>query len=129
MGIRGVGVDIVGVSRFERLLERHGERFVAKICRPGEERLKSPSQRAQHLAGLFAAKEAVLKALGTGWDKGLAFRQVEVTHLPGGRPEIRLHDAAAELMNKLGGLRMHVSITHDDGIAAAIAVLEGGQES
>jgi len=126
MSIRGVGVDIVGVSRFERILARHGERFVSRICRAGEVRTTIPSQRAQHIAGLFAAKEAVLKALGTGWDRGLGFRQVEVVRDEGGRPGIRLHDNAATAMSDLGGHQIHISITHDGGIAAAIAVLEGG---
>jgi holo-[acyl-carrier protein] synthase len=129
MGIAGVGVDIAAVSRFERALERHGERFIARICRPGEMRHRHPNRRAQHLAGLFSAKEAVLKALGTGWDQGLGFLQVEVTRESGGQPSIRLHGPAALRARELGAQRVHVSITHDDGIAAAIAVLEmeGGE--
>lgn len=124
MRIAGVGVDIAAVSRFERILERHGERFITRICRPGEMRDQHPNRRAQHLGGLFAAKEAVLKALGTGWDQGLGFLQVEVTRDPGGRPTIRLHGPAARRARELGASRVHVSITHDRGIAAAIAVLE-----
>ncbi len=124
MSIAGVGVDIAAVSRFERILERHGERFIARICRPGEMRHQQPNRRAQHLGGLFAAKEAVLKALGTGWDRGVGFLQVEVTREAGGRPTIQLHGAAARRAHDLGASRVHVSITHDRGIAAAIAVLE-----
>ena len=127
MSISGVGIDIVSIGRFERILERHGERFVERICRPGEERSVATSARAQHLGGLFAAKEAVLKALGTGWDQGLGFRQVEVHREAGGRPAIRLHAAAAALAASLGVSRVHISITHDHGIAAAIAVLERGE--
>lgn len=124
MSISGVGIDIVSIARFERILERHGSRFVDRFCLPGEAGAESRSPRAQHLGGLFAAKEAVLKALGTGWDKGLGFRQIEVRREPGGRPSIRLHAAAADLAQTLGVARVHISITHDHGIAAAIAVLE-----
>ncbi|MDH3404152.1 MAG: holo-ACP synthase [Acidobacteriota bacterium] len=125
MSVRGVGIDVAAIDRFERILERHGGRFVDRICRPGEMRQRHPRGRAQHLAGLFAAKEAVLKALGTGWDQGLGFRDVEVTREAGGRPAILLHGAAARRARELGTLRVHVSITHDRGIAAAVAVLEG----
>ena len=124
MSIVGVGVDIAAVSRFERILERHGDRFVARICRDGEMRQRHPNRKAQHLGGLFAAKEAVLKALGTGWGQGLGFLQVEVTREAGGRPSIQLHGPAARRAQELGATRVHVSITHDHGIAAAIAVLE-----
>jgi len=129
VSIAGVGIDIVSVGRFERILERHGDRFVDRICLPGEARPGPPAARAQHLSGLFAAKEAVLKALGTGWDKGLGFRQVEVRREGGGRPTIRLHDAAAELATSMGVVRVHISITHDHGIAAAMALLEIGEDS
>jgi holo-[acyl-carrier protein] synthase len=125
MSIAGIGVDVVAIDRLERILERHGERFVERICLPGEERATA-GHRAQHLGGLFAAKEAVLKALGTGWDQGVGFRQIEVTRQPTGGPAIRLHGRAAERAAHLGAARVHVSITHDRGIAAAIAVLERG---
>jgi len=126
MSIAGIGIDIVSIARFEQILARHGDRFLARISRPEEVRPVAATQRAQHVSGLFAAKEAVLKALGTGWDQGLAFRQIEVRREAGGRPSIRLHDAAAELATRLGVARVHVSITHDHGMAAAVAVLESG---
>lgn len=124
MTIAGIGIDIVSIDRFERLLERHGERFIERVCRPGEVRQKEAVLRPQHVGGLFAAKEAVLKALGTGWDRGLGFRQIEVRRASGGRPTIQLHDRAAELAADLGVSRIHVSITHDHGVSAAVAVLE-----
>jgi holo-[acyl-carrier protein] synthase len=79
----------------------------------------------QHVGGLFAAKEAVLKALGTGWGSGAWFRDVEVVREPGLGPTIRLHDGALRRARELGVERIHVSITHERAHAAAIAVLEG----
>ncbi len=123
-GLAGIGIDVVAVERMEHVLARHGARFVERICRPGEENRRQGSARAQHIGGLFAAKEAVLKALGTGWDGGLGFRQVEVTHSDRGRPQVRLHGVAADTAAELGVTRIHLSITHDAGVAAAVAVLE-----
>ena len=125
MSVRGVGIDLVEVARIARMLERHGERVVERLCHQGEAD-RGRAAFAQHLAGLFAAKEAVLKALGTGWADGLSFRQVEVTKARGGAPGVRLHDAAAARAAELGVERIHLSITHEQGFAAALAVLEGG---
>jgi len=125
MSVVGIGIDLVEVARISRLLARHGERAVHRICNEGEADLRR-AVLDQHLAGLFAAKEAVLKALGTGWADGLSFRQVEVVRAPGGAPGVRLHGAAAERAAALGAARVHLSITHERGFAAAVAVLESG---
>lgn len=124
MSIAGLGIDIASISRFEQILERHGDRFIDRICLPGEARPVGDAMRAQHVAGLFAAKEAVLKALGTGWDQGLGFRQIEVCRETSGRPTISLHGEAADFAARTGVARVHISITHDQGVAAAVAVLE-----
>jgi holo-[acyl-carrier protein] synthase len=122
--IVAVGIDLVEVARIAALLERHPERFLERICRPGEvDRARVPLQ--QHVAGLFAAKEAVLKALGTGWAQGVGFRDVEVVRDAAGAPGVRLHGGAAERARLLGGDRVHLSITHERSHAAAVAVLEG----
>jgi holo-[acyl-carrier protein] synthase len=124
VSVLGVGIDLAEVARIGRLLERHGERFLERLCRDGE----CDRRRAhldQHVAGLFAAKEAVLKALGTGWAQGLGFRQVEVVRGDGGAPRVRLHDEAAARAAALGVARIHLSITHERGFAAAVAVLDG----
>jgi holo-[acyl-carrier protein] synthase len=125
VSVIGIGIDLVEVARIGRLLERHGERAVARLCHEGEADLRRAALD-QHLAGLFAAKEAVLKALGTGWSQGTSFRQVEVVRAPGGAPGVRLHDVAAARAAALGVGRIHLSITHERGYAAAVAVLEGG---
>ena len=125
MSVVGIGIDLVEVARIARLLERHGERALHRICNEGEADLRR-AVLDQHVAGLFAAKEAVLKALGTGWAQGTAFRQVEVVRAEGGAPGVRLHDVAAARASALGVRRIHLSITHERGFAAAGAVLEGG---
>lgn len=123
--ILGIGLDLVEIPRIARLWERHGRGFADRICAPGELQPRSEAALPAHLAGLFAAKEAVLKALGTGWAEGLGFAQVEVTRQPGGAPGVRLHAAAAARAAAMGVERIHLSITHERGHAAAVAVLEG----
>lgn len=123
--ILGVGIDLVELGRMERIYDRHPARFVQRICREREIKPRRGKALIQHIGGLFAAKEAVLKALGTGWDRGLGFRQVEVVTGPGGGPEIALHGRAAEHARFIGVERVHVSITHEREYAAAMAVAEG----
>ncbi len=124
--IVGLGLDIVDLSRLERAIERHGERFVQRFCRSGEVEPRAGLARLQHLAGLFAAKEAVMKALGTGWGDGVSFLQVEVRRDgPRSAPAVRLHDRAREVATGLGVDHVHLSISHDGPVAAAVAVLEG----
>jgi holo-[acyl-carrier protein] synthase len=123
--ILGLGLDLVDLDRMARLLDRHGEGAVRRFCRAGEERPLSGAARVAHLAGLFAAKEAAMKALGTGWAGGVTFRQIEVVRAPGGAPALIFHDAAAERAAALGVAHLHLSITHDARTAAAVVVLEG----
>lgn len=125
MAILGLGVDIVELERIERLHERHGEAFIRRFCRPGEWQPRRGAALIQHLGGLFAAKEATLKALGTGWAQGLGLRQIEVVRGPGGAPGVRLHEAAADRSARLGAASVHLSITHERSHAVAVAVLEG----
>lgn len=122
--ILGIGIDLVDLDRMARLLDRHGEAAVARICRPGEARPLTGAPRVAHLAGLFAAKEAAMKALGTGWALGVTFRQIEIVRGTGGVPRLELHGAAAERAAALGVGSIHLSITHDARTAAAVVVLE-----
>lgn len=123
--VRGLGLDVVDVERIAALLARHPRRFLERVFRPGEVHHRDdPGALAQHVAGLFAAKEAVLKALGTGWGHGVAFRHIEVFRNSDGQPHVRLHDAAADRARRLGAETLHLSISHERGVAAAVAVLE-----
>jgi holo-[acyl-carrier protein] synthase len=124
--VLGLGVDVVEVARFARVLARHGETFERRVFLSGEAGARrTAAARAAHLAGLFAAKEAALKALGTGWAHGLVFRHVEIERDERGAPALRLHGAAARRARELGVERSLVSITHDGPVAAAVVVLEG----
>jgi holo-[acyl-carrier protein] synthase len=124
MTILGLGIDIVELVRIERLLARHEKRFLERICRSGEWQRRDAEAFVQHVGGLFAAKEAVLKALGTGWAQGLAPRQVEILRAENGAPSVRLHDGATVRASELGVREVHLSVTHERSYAAAVAILE-----
>ncbi len=125
MAILGIGIDVVSLERLERIHRRHDAAFVRRISRPGEVKPYRGQALIEHLGGLFAAKEAMFKALGTGWGQGVGFRQVEIRHRESGAPCYRLHGAAAERAAALGVAGMHLSITHERAFAAAVAILEG----
>ncbi len=121
----GVGLDLCEVARVARALDRHGARFVEKLFRPGEVR-RSPESPAyaEHVAGLFAAKEAAMKALGTGM-RGVAFRELAIVRAPGGPPRLALFGRAIAHGARLGVAGAHVTITHTRELAAAVVVLTG----
>jgi holo-[acyl-carrier protein] synthase len=124
--ILGLGIDLVEVNRLAGALGRHGERFERRVFTDRERAdCKGRADRLQALAARFAAKEACLKALGTGWARGLAFGQVEVIRASSGKPELRLHGPAAEAASRLGVGSVHVSLTHQPNTAAAVVILEG----
>jgi holo-[acyl-carrier protein] synthase len=120
--IRGLGLDLVEIARVAESLERHGQAFAERILHPDEERARlGTAEGAAHLAGLFAAKEAVMKALGTGM-AGAAFREIAILNRPGGEPYVRLEGRALETANRRSVREWHVSITHSRTMAAAVAV-------
>lgn len=123
--IVGLGIDLVEVARFADALGRHGDRFVDRVFTEAERAAcGARADRVLALAARFAAKEACLKALGTGWAEGLGFRDVEVVRDGDGPPRLVLHGAAARRAEVLGVMRSHVSLTHQPGTAAAVVVLE-----
>lgn len=123
MAVAGVGIDVVSVDRMTRILEGpRGERFARRICTERERAVvEARRTRAEAYAARFAAKEAFAKALGA--PTGLSWHQVEVVRA-GGRPTLLLQGRAAELLKGMGVTRLHLSISHDAGIAAAVVVLE-----
>lgn len=126
MAILGIGTDIVEVLRIARMIERHGELFIGRVYTEHEiEYCASRKAATQHYAGRWAAKEAVLKALGTGWVRGIAWRDVEVRNSPAGVPEVRLFGGARDLQQRTGIGRIHLSISHCRAYATAYAVAEG----
>jgi holo-[acyl-carrier protein] synthase len=123
--IVGTGVDIAEVPRVAAAIERFGERFLRRIFTENEIRYcESKANRVERYAARFAAKEAALKAIGTGWKRGVAWREVEVTREPGGRPTIAFHGKAAEFAARLGMKRAHVSLSHTAEHAIAHVILE-----
>ena len=122
----GIGIDVVETARLTRALSAHGERFEEQVFTPGELADSTTRRdRTQALAARFAAKEACLKALSTGLFDGASLRQVEVVSCDSGAPELRLTGALAERARQRGVRGLHVSLTHERGVAVAVVVLEG----
>jgi holo-[acyl-carrier protein] synthase len=120
--IVGIGIDVCSIERMRRALERHGDRFFARICSAAERADLTGRDTATALAGRFAAKEAFAKALDGA--RGVGWHEVEVRREPSGRPALTLHGNAITMVEKFGANRWHVSITHDAGVAVAVVILE-----
>ena len=124
--IVGTGVDIVEVPRISQAFERFGERFRNRIFTEAEIRYcDSKANRLERFAARFAAKEAAMKAIGTGMRGGVTWRDFEVGREPSGRPTMLLHRKAALVAEKLGVRRSHLSMSHTEEHAIAYVVLEG----
>lgn len=125
--ILGTGIDLIALPRIKALLEKHEERFLARILTEAEQKAlpAEASRRIAYAAGRWAAKEAAVKALGTGFSAGIGFHDIEVVTLAGGRPELRLHGRAREAADALGVRAAHVSLSHERDMACAMVILEG----
>jgi holo-[acyl-carrier protein] synthase len=126
--IVGLGIDLVEVARIERMLREKGERAVERIFTPGEaEYANRRVAPAQHFAARFAAKEACYKALsGDDVARAVGWRDIEVVVDRDGRPSLALHGLARRRADQLGVVRALVTLTHTDGMAGAVVVLEAG---
>lgn len=123
--ILGTGIDVVAIDRIQTMYDRHGDRLLRHLLTPIErDALGSLGAPVPRIAGRFAAKEAIMKALGTGWGQGVNFTQIEIVNAASGAPNVRLKGSAAERCRQLGGRRWHVSISHCREVAVAQAVLE-----
>ncbi len=123
--ILGTGVDIVSVGRVRAVLERQRARFIERVFTPGEqEYCNAHRDPAPHYAVRFAAKVALLKALGTGWSSGIRWIDVEVCREEGKAPVIRIHGEAAQIAARMEVRAVHVSLSHSDENAVATVVLE-----
>jgi holo-[acyl-carrier protein] synthase len=124
--IVGTGIDIAEVPRIRHSIERFGQRFLERIFTESEIRYcDSKANRVERYAGRFAAKEAAMKALGTGWNHGVRWRDCEVSRQPGGRPTMVFHGKAREFASKLGVKNTALSISHTEEQAIAQVILEG----
>ena len=122
--IVGLGIDIAEMARLAKVYEKFGRRFLEKFLTPTE--LASlPAQPLPYIAGRFAAKEAAVKALGTGFAEGIGPRDVAVRSLPSGKPELVLSGKAREKADALGAKKLHLTLTHTRDNAAAVVILEG----
>ena len=124
MSIVGHGIDIVETHRIRQLAEHHGQHFLDRCFTPGEQEYcaRNTKRYYEHLAGRFAAKEAVLKVLGTGWRGNIAWTDVEVLKEQSGQPRIKLTGECARIAAELGISRWHVSISHIETHATASAI-------
>ncbi|HKU23346.1 MAG TPA: holo-[acyl-carrier-protein] synthase [Terriglobales bacterium] len=123
--IVGTGIDVVEVPRVAAAIERFGQRFLERIYTPGEIRYcEAKANRMERYAARFAAKEAAMKALGTGWNHGVRWRDIEVHRQPGGRPSLLFSGKAAEFAARLGATHTALSLTHTASEAIAQVILE-----
>ncbi len=124
MTIIGHGIDIVETARIRRLHDQHGQRFLDRCFTEAEQAYctANPKRLYEHLAGRFAAKEAVLKVLGTGWRGGIMWTDVEVVRAASGQPSIRLTGESLRIADERGISRWLVSISHIETHATASAI-------
>jgi holo-[acyl-carrier protein] synthase len=123
--IVGMGVDIAEVDRVRAAIERRGEPFLRRIYTPAEAAYCDGFRnKYERYAGRFAAKEAAMKALGTGWRRGVRWTDIEVVREPSGRPTLELRGAAREIADALGVKRISISITHTVQQALAQVIFE-----
>ncbi len=123
--IIGTGIDLAEVTRIRQAVERHGARFLDRVYTPGEiAYVERKANRFERYAARFAAKEAGMKAIGTGWRRGITWHDFEVTNLPSGRPTLAFHGVAAEVARRLGVTNIALSLTHTAELGMAFVVIE-----
>jgi holo-[acyl-carrier protein] synthase len=123
--IIGLGIDIAEIDRIEQAMARHGRHFLERVFTPQEiEYAESHLKKAERYAGRFAAKEAAMKALGTGWRGGIRWVDIEVVRHRGGRPSLELRGAARERAEQMGVKNISISITHSGNLAVAEVIFE-----
>ena len=123
--IYGIGTDIVAIERFQRFIDTGNSALIERLFTPAERsRCEKRKDAASCLAARFAAKEAFLKALGSGLRDGLSWQDMEVLNDIVGKPDLKLFGKAAELFQTHGLMRLHLSLSHDGGNAIAMVVVE-----
>jgi holo-[acyl-carrier protein] synthase len=122
--IFGIGTDILQIARIQKIYDRHGERFISHLLMPEEETLfRGKSRHVRFLAMRFAAKEAIVKAMGTGFAHGIWIRDTGVVQNAWGRPEVIWSERGREMCDKLGIGECHITLTDEAGLVVAVAVL------
>ncbi len=131
MNILGIGTDITECLRIAQMIERHGELFITRVYTPDEiQYCQSRKQSTQHFTGRWAAKEAVLKAVGTGWRRGISWRDVEIRNQLGGKPIVILRGGVRDVAIEMGIGQILISISHcrSHATAYALAIERGDEE-
>ncbi|MDA3961885.1 MAG: holo-ACP synthase [Planctomycetota bacterium] len=124
--ILGLGTDLIAVARIRSVYQRHGSRFLDRVFTAEEATYcLAATDPCERLAARWAAKEACMKALGTGWASGVQFRHIGINRSDDGAPHLVLHAGAAARAEALGVRTSHVSLSHADGMAMATVILEG----
>lgn len=124
--IVGLGLDIAEVDRIEAAIVRHGAPFLERLFTPKEvSYCEKHKNKFERYAARFAAKEAAMKALGTGWSRGVRWRDIEIVREPSGKPTLRLEGVARQIADRLGVKNISISITHSGNLALAQVVFEG----
>jgi len=123
MEIIAHGIDLVDCPRIEQMIQRHGERFIKRVFTAAEQAYAAATKNeVEKLAGRFAAKEAILKLIGTGWRGKIAWTDIEVINNPAGQPQVTLSGEVEKIAEKLGIRHISISITHTANFAIASAV-------
>ena len=123
--IVGSGIDLAEVVRIQRSIERFGDRFLGRVFTPTERAyVDRKKNRFERYAARFAAKEAAMKAIGTGWNSGVTWQDIEVTNLPSGKPTLRFSGKAAEFVKRMGVRSVALSLSHTAELAIAEVILE-----
>ena len=123
--IVGLGVDITEVDRIEAAMNRHGRGFLERLFTPAEiSYCERHRNRAERFAGRFAAKEAAMKALGTGWARGVRWLDIEIVREPSGKPTLKFTGETRAIAARLGVKNIALTITHDGNTALAQVILE-----
>ncbi|MEM9411371.1 MAG: holo-ACP synthase [Planctomycetota bacterium] len=122
MSVFGIGTDIVECDRIAQMIDKHDDLFIDRVFTPTEiEYCSNRKASTQHFAGRWAAKEAILKSLGTGWAKGIAWTDIEIANEMGGQPRVRLGGGAREVCEQKGITEILISISHCQNYATAYA--------
>lgn len=123
--IVGLGLDIAEIDRIAAAIMRHGAPFIERLFTPSETAYcEKHKNRFERYAGRFAAKEAAMKALGTGWSHGVRWRDIEVAREASGKPALHLSGVARELADRMGVKNISLSITHSENVALAEVIFE-----
>jgi holo-[acyl-carrier protein] synthase len=126
--VLGIGTDLAEVERIRSAMQRYGDRFLNRIYTAGERAYaSSKANAAERFAARFAAKEAGMKAIGTGWRRGVTWQDFEVVNERSGRPTLQLTGVAKKIAAELGVKRISISLTHTSEMAFAVVILEDGR--